>query len=277
VRFDCSNFSNPTFSQPLSYLVGGPLEKSCRLEGLLDTVINRGKDLQKELDENNRIEESIRREINAELLVEPNHPVVTEAPRIFENLSPASSSDACEPTTPRSGKNDVALHYPRTPELSPNTLLINGRPSDLRDYENHAFPFTSHSRDNADLCGPGLPGYRRNETGYDFACGASLLGNNVHLFTQPDTYMLESAQNRRDRSNSSDGVNHPSLGPALTSSFDTIDFRTGMSGHRGLTNAKPNPGHSPTPRGARLRMSEHRGIGRARGPLQRSSASNSPL
>lgn len=260
------------------------MEKSCRLEGLLDTVINRGKDLQKELDENNRIEESIRREIEAELQAEPSYPVVTEAPRLFEDLSRSSSGDADEPSTPRSFKNDSAQHYPRTPEVSPDFIVIDGRPTELRDFENAAFPFRSNSADNADACSPGFPGYRRagmnkrfDETGYGYACGADILGDSGYLFTKPENDMIESSSSRRDRSNSSDGGHHPGLGPTLTSSFDTIDFRTGMSGHRGLTNTKLNPGHSPTPRVTRMMMSEHRGIGRARGPLQRSSASNSPV
>jgi hypothetical protein len=260
------------------------LEKSCRLEGLLETVINRGKDLQKELEENSKIEESIRKEIEADLQVEPNHPVITEAPRM-EELLQAGSRDACDPTTPGSGKCDSSQPCLHTPEVSPDSFIITGQPADLHDYENGAFPFSPNSIDNADISGPGLPSYRRratesyDETGYAYGCGAAILGNGVHLFTSgdpPGNALLEGAHGGtgyRDRSNSSD---HPGLGPTLTSSFDTIDFRTGMSGHRGLNNAKLNPGHSPTPRGMRLMMSEHRGIGRARGPLQRSSASNSP-
>lgn len=267
------------------------MEKSCRLEGLLDTVINRGKDLQKELEENTRIEESLRRQIEAELQLVPNHPVVSEAPRI-EDLSPSNSGDAGEPTTPRAS-NDPYLPMPGGGSPYKSEFILTGRPTDLRDYENRIFPFSPSSIDNSDLCGPGLPGYRgsgrgaaafEETTSYDYGCGAVLFAP-TPLFHHSNNAMIEGggalggagagAGIHRVRSNSTD--NHPGLGPsALSSSFDTIDFRTGMSGHRGLTNSKLNPGHSPTPRGSQLRMSEHRGIGRVRGPLQRSSASNSP-
>lgn len=210
----------------------------------------------------------------------PNHPVVSAAP-ITENLIPSNSIDAREPTTPlRSTNSDT--QYLRTPDTSPGSeFIITGRPAYHRDFENGGFPFGPNaSLDNADLHGPGLPRYRGrdtasfDETGYDFGCGAGMLGKSPHML-MPSTGPPEGAYGGSDfrfRSHSSDG--HQGLSHVVSSSFETIDFRTGMSGHRGLTNSKQNPGHSPTPRGSRMMMSQHRGIGRARGPLQRISATN---
>jgi hypothetical protein len=262
----------------------------------LDTIVSRRKELQRELDENNKIEENLWREIELELQVESNYPVVADAPKI--ELSPSDGKDAAEPITPKATtkQNDNFQTFLRTPEASPNNVLnLTGRSPDLRDYENTGFPFSPNSIDNADLCGPGLPGYRSRggasfDDAYGYGCGAvlfaptSVLGasDNDLIEANPSSGMRgfgnKSSDGARSRSHSPDtGNQHPGLGPTLTSSFDTIDFRTGMSGHRGLSHtAKLTPGHSPVLRSSSLRMSEHRGIARVRGPLQRSSASNAP-
>ena len=281
--------------------VGGPLDASCRLEGLLDTVVNRGSDLQKELDENNRIEESLRREIAAEHQKEPSHPIVADKPKIEDSIVSCDTKETEEPTTPT--PNVTGL--PKTPDVSPETAHIVdglrvGRNGITAFGKPATFPFSPNSIDNADLGNPGLPGYRRNTSRDEsdfYGCG--FLGGHVRLFDdaeQPSspmrnvdhgnasptrmvdhgnaspTRMVDHANENRLRAASADG--HPNLSSTLTSSFDTIDFRTGMSGHRGLNNTKKMH-HSPIPR-SRLMMSEHRGIGRARGPLHRSATSNSP-
>jgi len=270
--------------------VGGPLEKSCRLEGILDTVVHRGIDLQKELDENKRIEDSIRQEIEAEFQNEPNHPIVTEAPQVQETVE---NKETREPTTPTGKSIDgcSSKDLTRTPDLSPDSgVMFSGmRMDNGLAFANPAatFPFSPNSIDNADLGAVGLPAYRRNaglDDGDFYGCGAaSFLGNHVRLFPgtqQPESPMRNADGNEnRLRTTSHDG--HFGLTPTLTSSFDTVDFRTGLSGHRGLNNAKKShPGYSPNTRSGgssgRLMMSEHRGIGRARGPLNRSAASNSP-
>jgi hypothetical protein len=253
--------------------VGGPLEKACRLEGLLDTVINRGKDLQRELEENYRVEEALRREIEAELLVEPVHPVISDPP---PPISPTQSKDAAEPTTPKEGSRGGGDL--QTPQESPvGTTGLPIRSSDLQNYE---FP-SPNSMDC--FHSPGLPSYRTrqassfDESIVDYGCGVSILSG-TRIFSSAPTHentLTESPHSpHRFRSISSDahdGLQHP------TSSFDAIDFRTGLSGHRGLnaahTHGKCN--QSPTPR-SRLMMSEHRGIGRVRGPLQKLAAPNAP-
>jgi len=288
----CEESPNIAFPSSSFPSVGGPLDASCRLEGLLDTVVNRGSDLQKELDENDRIEESLRREIAAEHQKEPSHPIVADKPKIEESIASGDTKETQEPTTPT--PNTTGL--PRTPDVSPETAYIVdglrvGRDGITAFGKPAAFPFSPNSIDNADLGNPGLPGYRRNTSRDEsdfYGCG--FLGGHVRLFADaeqpsspirmPDhgnaspTRMVDHGNENRLRAASADG--HPNLSPTLTSSFDTIDFRTGMSGHRGLNNTKKmHAGHSPIPR-SRLMMSEHRGIGRARGPLHKSATPNSP-
>jgi len=275
--------------------VGGPLEKSCKLEGILDTIVHRGMDLQKELDENSAIEESIRQEIEAEFQNKPNHPIVSEAPKAEEQLfvpvENNTSNEAREPTTPTGKSTDSPskdyARTPGTPDQSPDSGVTFNTVREI-SHPAATFPFSPNSIDNADLSGVGLPAYRRN-TSLDYAdsfgCGAtSFLG--THVFSDGEQaaspLRFTDGNENRLRASSADGEGGHTqpylvLTPTLTSSFDTVDFRTGLSGHRGLTNAKKsNVGNSPnnTRRGRMMMMSEHRGIGRVRGPLNRSGAPN---
>jgi hypothetical protein len=241
------------------------------------------------LEENSRIEEALRKEIEAELQIEPNHPIVTEISD--------SELDSNEPTTPKAITNGIEQPTLQTPHESPLTEQNPIRKStDLSHYQIGPFPHSPNDNDGNTFRAPGLPSYRTrqassfDESMNDYGCGAAILGNSAfQLFTLSSSVPVTSTHENeyndvvahansygnshhyRFRSMSSDA--HPDLGS--TSSFDAIDFRTGMSGHRGLNNAtKLNSGHSPTPRGSRFMMSEHRGIARVRGPLQKLSAFN---
>ena len=270
-----------------TFSVGGPREKSCRLEGILDTVVDRGKDLQKELDENTAIEESIRQEIEAEFKNEPSYPVISEVPnRQDRRFLPVGIKETRDPTTPTGKSIDSASKdYVRTPDMSPDSGVIFSTIPQIA-HPTATFPFSPDSVDNADLGGVGLPAYRRYTSLEDsFGCGAaSFLGTNVGIFSEAEQTwsplrFSDGNENRlRSSSADGDGGSNLMLTPTLTSSFDSINFRTGMSGHRGLSNAKKsnNIVHSPGARRGVMMMSEHRGIGRVRGPLNRSGAPNTP-
>jgi hypothetical protein len=184
--------------------------------------------------------------------------------------------------------------YPHTPEISPN--LIIHRPitnAHTEPAERSNFLMTSpNSIDNSDL-GAGLPTYRMDASTFDdtaYGCGVAFLGTTFPFGeSNPDaenqtcntllpglSYYSDSEHNKssRVRSNSVENnhdipqshQHHHHWQPTVTASFDTIDFRTGMSGHRGLNNAKRlgQPHHySPTTR-TRYMMSGHRGIGGTR-------------
>lgn len=161
------------------------------------------------------------------------------------------------------------------------------------------------SIDNADLQRPSaIPVYRRTVSEDDidqlvFGCGVAFLGDGSSgLFSATPNILApfdstgagdlrseyRSTHNPSATSSSSsysstvlasrprsatDHSSHPPhdyAAPTLTSSFDGIDFRTGMSGHRGLNHVANKSGsshYSPTPRYRNMRlMSEHRGIAR---------------
>ena len=169
----------------------------------------------------------------------------------------------------------------------------------------NGMPGSPNSIDNSDLEPGTLPRYRRsasseNLQNFTIGCGASFLGETSELLLgNPSSYMMDDTsthpddehqqqqQNHdehhqqqqshvRERTGSTDAASshYTTTAPTLmTSSFDGgVDFRTGLSGHRGLNRAKKGP----TPRGPVRMMSEHRGIARIR-PLRRNSPSSPSL
>lgn len=287
------------------FVVGPPLENSCRLEGLLDTVRKRGRDLQHELDENSRIEFCLLKEIEAEQGVYPNHPIVAEANQLNDAMNAHDQREAPMTPTNKRVDNQACLMpgYPLTPEISPN-LIIN-RPMNSAHAEaadRGDFVMTSpNSIDNSDL-GAGLPSYRMDTSTFDdtaYGCGVAFLGTTFpfgernpdaenqtcntllpglsyhsQLENKSSRARANSVEHNHDIPRSSQHHHHHHhWQPTVTASFDTIDFRTGMSGHRGLNNAKRlgQPHHySPTTR-TRYMMSEHRGISGSRRPQHKSS------
>lgn len=277
--------------------VGGPLDQSCRLEGLLGTIEGRGKDLQTALDENRQIEENLRKQIEAELQSEPTHPVISDPPPI-EEITLSSSrdhSEASHPTTPIADFHESP--YMRTPEkvaadspaltLPTSTGTTHGcarSPNSIRA------PRSPNSIDNSDVHGQSFPGYRRTVSEDDldqfaFGCGAVFLGQSGIFGDghQARSDLLPSSgpeggefSNLRARSSLTDALMMHAT-PTLTSSFDGIDFRTGLSGHRALTSAtKPGVGSSPTTRSRTiLKMSAHRGISRTKPIPKKNSAEES--
>jgi len=289
--------------------VGQPQESVCRLEGLLETIESRGKDLQSALDENNIIEATIRKQIEAGLQEIPSFPIISELPKCDDILHPTTSKDQDD--------DQHALHHPHTPPSDHNAASSAGQhktphrtpPStetELGSIENrlaffgltNLYPSSPNSIDNSDLPAPTLPNYRHTRDDdelnhFAIGCGAAFIGqtataslfgesstprNDLLAGTTRESCTAEGRAIGPSRPRDAESPNHHFMmpdGPTLTSSFDTVDFRTGMSGHRGLNHTKP--GHSPTPRGyTRLMMSEHRGIGRVRGPSRRQVPASAP-
>ena len=287
-----------------NFIVGGPLESVCRLEGLLQTVSSRGRDLQSTLDENRQIEISLRTQIEAQLSEEPNHPVITDP-------LPPTPEPSPPPMTPIADARgaDFADNQFKTPEksisLGSGSLTLPASTVETPRHDRNeangspGFPRSPNSIDNSDLHRVGLPGYRRTVSEDDldhlaFGCGAAFLGTGTASLwgtgenLQSRNDMLppaDPASDFRDATNTTRTRRHddePFLmmhaAPTLTSSFDQVDFRTGLSGHRGVAHYRTAKS-SPTPRGRSLRMmSEHRGIAhaRVRGPPRRNSPPSSP-
>jgi hypothetical protein len=276
-------------------IVAGPLDSSCRLEGLLDTVVSRGKGLQRTLDENHHIEMSLRKQVEAAGETDPLHPIITEAPK-RDDIS-LTDSTGMMPSTPTGSQGDGLAQpifgCPRTP--SRDVIIMQSASMEAEVSMTEAASASSpYSIDNADLDGKGLPSYRRNTTDeYDLhelalGCGAAFFSGNAALFGEsiskasnrmrglalmtPETSRYNNENSRTVQSSSS--LDPPSplwqTAPMLSSSFDTVDFRTGLSGHRALGSSAAKSGHgsSPNTRGHTLRMSDSRGIGQVRGPLR---------
>jgi hypothetical protein len=282
------------------------MEASCRLEGLLETIESRGKDLQKTLDENRLIENSLKKQIENALREEPLHPVISELPQMDDLMltnSMDGRSDSPRPALTPTDSGSI-LHTPEgtPPQRQGGACYSAPIPSESNqalDYSGSSFfglatprfPVSPSSLGNADNHRNGLLGYRRAASEDDldniaFGCGVAFLGSGSStLFGRaeanqqsllPDSEARSIGGESRARANSvasHDASYHPSIhaAPTLTSSFDGIDFRTGMSGHRGLTNAKAgSPSHphyhhhQPAQRGRVRMMSVHSGISRVR-------------
>jgi hypothetical protein len=286
--------------------VAGPLDSSCRLEGLLDTVVSRGEGLQRTLDENHSIENSLRKQVETAGESLPIHPIITEAPKMDDlSVTDSRGLDQHLPSTPTgSSERDVlAQPYlsqsPRTPSRDVTILHSASMEAEVSMTPQAAGSAPSpNSIDNADISGPGFPSYRRRtDDEYDLhelalGCGAAFFSGNAALFGEnlskackgiTGSSLTSSEYNNENTrtvqtSNSSD-PGSPHLwqsAPILSTSFDTVDFRSGLSGHRGLTNgSKSSGGSSPGNTRAFPRMSDARGIS-MRAPLRGRSPPTPP-
>lgn len=272
--------------------VGTPLDEACRLEGLLKVIQSRSTDLQKGIEENRKMENHLRRQLEAALEAKETHPVVADSPSPEEYLyepSKSSSFDSISHTHPTSTDQRITEPVLQTPERSSRARhVFEGCGAANRKEGNSAsLSSLSISLDNSDAHRP-FPQHRSK--GRDGAsvpgCGTTLLVDTGYLFYysgSEDDDNIDTNSNTTRRSGT-DIERTPSLlrTPTPTSSFDGINFRTGLSGHRALTIAKTGGQYTP-PRGMRLMMSQHRGVTNTRlhrgGPPMPPSLTftNSPL
>lgn len=285
-------------------LVGGPLEKSCQLEGMLQSVTRKQQELQKELDEVNRLVNGLGEKIKLEQEQPENHPVISAPKQTEPPLTAAGVNDENDaaaaithPATPPSaGKSDSLLESPVIglgltestdstevelgehrltpvyPQPLHNTLLLHS-PA-------HSCPMPDSNLDQPFIDGQstGLPRYRINSDddiiglhglNWGFGCGSALFGerllgdseNNVMALSFDESLVEDAealgAQGRRAA---------PSAAQASSlrsGSFDGVNFRTGLSGHGGLTQARSKASPMSRPHQVRM-MSEHRGIAHTR-------------
>ena len=191
--------------------------------------------------------------------------------------------------------------------------LVNENRALLYSDSNTRLPPSPNSIDNSEFNrfeanAPGMPRYRRNNDDdlneFSYGCGSSLFGKGFLNFEaaehglglsfdsledvhQPRGHHARQLENSiradqgslsspsRPLQNQTHLTNFMSTAsPMLSSSFDTVDWRTGMSGHRALS--KTSPRSTNISRNVRL-MSEHRGIGAGRAASRNSnSPSSSP-
>lgn len=260
------------------------MDEACRLEGLLDTVRSRGHDLQKTLEENNDIEEKILQQLEEAQAREPAQPVITDppAPEIVEppTVAPRTPETPLTPPLQRCVTTPDKLESSPAGHLQPREQFYTPR-TDLGRYlqGTRRAPHSPASIDNSDIMmlpGPAMPRYgssvsfeeheqeNHQPLGGGFSCGVALSLEGAEEFIhrpRPSTSSWSRPHFRSAASGSSAGDS--SLTPSLTSSFDGVDFRTGLSGHRGLSHARKLH-NSPTPRAQIRMMGEHRGIAHIR-------------
>lgn len=304
-------------SVPFEIKVGGPLDKCCRLEGMVATLSLRGSDLEKALDENRQLETDLKKTIEEERRVATNHPIISEPPQHVDLMEPQQndSSDTSSAEGHKIGDEHSLLlpHSPRevivaeTPDSAGLELVRENRVVLLSD--TRRFPNSPNSIDNSEINNlettPGMPRYRRNSeddlNAFAYGCGSALFGNDFLNFGEEPRVGLsfDSLDNTpRPRSQPRlEGTSSTNQGaatsparpiqrqspmssfmsaatPMLSSSFDAVDWRTGMSGHRGLSKSSPRS-NGITRTSVRM-MSEHRGVGTVRASRHSNSPSSSP-
>lgn len=298
--------------------VGGPLNESCKLEGMLETVRAREEDLQRSLDEVQQLAHGLREKIDFERSQPDLHPVI-KLPSLLdeeiengndENDISGSSAALQEPATPPKIKNtsnsSEEIPLVESSDSSSVNTDVDLRPR-LGSHDHHGVTVHSpaHScpglTDGVGIDGkyvdgpsPGLPCYRINTEdefhgiSLGFGCGTALFGERL-LESQPgdadslmalsfDDSLVEDANTVGGATvplPSSNGIPIGESPPRneytlRSGSFDGINFRTGMSGHRGLSSARKKSSPSAPPRQVRM-MSVHSGIGAARAAAARSS------
>jgi hypothetical protein len=277
---------------------------------MLQSVERKQRELQRELDEVNRLTQGLRDKIRLEQQHPEEHPVISLRQEIEDDendmsgvgLNPSSTppkmlkTDSSSPMiglqlTQSTDSTEVELGEPRTPAHDDhlNNQLVLHSPA-------HSCPMPSVNQlDQPFMDGhsTGLPRYRINSDDdlhgltWGFGCGTTLFGErlighdsdtgNIMALSFDDSLVednatVATAQSRGSLTNASlpapRGLVNAHSGDSLRSgSFDGINFRTGMSGHRGLNQINKNS--SPIARREIRMMSSTRGIANVRGSLKR--------
>jgi hypothetical protein len=278
---------------------------------MLQSVERKQRELQRELDEVNRLTEGLRDKVRLEQQHPEEHPVIS-ARQIIEDDENNVSAVGLNPSTPQkitktgssspmmglhltqsTDSTEVELGDPRTPaqyEQMNNQLVLHS-PA-------HSCPMPSVNQlDQPFMDGhsTGLPRYRINSADDDlhgltwgFGCGTTLFGErlighdsdtgNIMALSFDDSLVDDAAtigaHSRGGLTNTSlpasTGGESANNGSSLrSSSFECVNFRTGMSGHRGLSRqVRVKKNASPIARREIRMMGEHRGIASARGKLK---------
>lgn len=325
----------------LYWSVGGPLETSCKLEGMLLSVLKKKRVAQKNIAKIDALADGLRSKIQLELDQPEEIPVISTVPKpnIHVTIDPepvqdgafhsttrltATTPTGAEPSTPPKASHrhssspgqvqpcmsadstSVELGLtPRTPGHPTGTFLEMEGNHKYINSPAHSCPMPSNAaldQPYIDSTPTGLPRYRVNSDedlyGLGWAgalgCGSTLFGerllepsisgNDLLTLSFDENSLLNDPSTRSraaalaaaaaagttgafPQSGGSAGSNDSPIRSG--GSFDGVNFRTGMSGHRGASAAPKrhrNIAASSVSMGRpRVRMmSEHRGIAAAR-------------
>lgn len=260
---------------------------------MLRSVLQKQEELQRELDEINGLVEGLKEKIHLEQDRLPDHPVIT-SPREIEEILINDENDATArtpnaPTTP-TNQHSLDASSPRLTGSASSTEVNLG--ADQLTPAQYTPPLESYIHSPAHSCpmpGPhlvqpfidgeptGLPRYRITSDDdlhglpWTFGCGSTLFGERLieqecdtrHIMSLSfDDGLVDSAERVAGRSLAARTIAanaNLTDGTLRSGSFDgPINFRTGMSGHTGLSLSRKKS--SPMSRPHIRMMSEHRGI-----------------
>jgi hypothetical protein len=262
------------------------------------------RDIELKVDEMKRLELSLRRQVDLARRTDPSQPIISDPPPAQEFIL-VEESKKCpgrprSPPTPQLGSHLTAglVYAPKSPKESYlvesiDNLGFLGGCGCSPQRAGKLSPNTIVHCDVEHI--PAFTRFRRSTSEDDirslaFGCGSSLFGENESQvekggdgLTGMSFDSIEEHAPSRVAHRSSQGrslqtpTSHLQQSASLSSpSFDNINFRTGMSGHRGLSSAKAaSPGKTITRSEIRM-MSEHRGIGQIRGTARTRGGSTSP-
>lgn len=226
--------------------IGGPLDKSCELEGMHEMMEQRRQELQRQLKQVERLSTGLLDRILYEQQREPTHPILTLAPS-----ATISEDQVIEPSSPDRHVITAAWSSPATPgqESVTGSILKSGTP---------------HTIDNSDLTLSAYVDENKRPQSVEFSCGVSFpFGEDDAPYVRSfDSIEASPRATRREPAAMTHSLEQLDLGGTSESSYDTVDFRTGRSGHLGLGSSQTadRRGNS-TSRGQIRMMGEHRGIG----------------
>ena len=285
--------------------MGQPIEKSCQLEGTLDMIELRKKQLQRQLEEVERVSESLKSSIEEVQNEEPTHPVITTLPILTPavSLEHVPESGGTSPCTPNKANEEEQVHSaPHSPSIvasdgtdgvevtehtpgaivrHPHSPGLIGSPCtiDNSDITSHYNRLVSSG---ANLMSMYEPTENDHPDSVEFGC-ASFFGKRyasdeeecgmgrligLSFDSEGSENMAENHIHRSTLSSTpSRGVASRSFSsaPPASASFDTVDFRTGMSGHRALLSTRTSDRRTMPSKREVLRMSQHMGISKLRG------------
>ena len=302
------------------------MEKSCQLEGMMESVISKEQELQKALDEIKRLRDGLRNKIEMEQQQTPEHPIIC-APKVLEEDTLVNDENdelalGAHPTTPPK----MSISESSSPgglRLSQSTDSTAVEAGD-RAYTTQHLPSVhspAHSCPMPTYVDPinrplmegpstGLPSYRvyndddLHGLSIGFGCGSALFGERLLdrdrssdqlMSLSFDGSFADDNNTVGGRSRASThtmplpGPSHTLVGSGSpgrpespvfrTASFDNgVNFRTGMSGHRGLNQMrKKGSSSSPSARREVRMMSVHSGIGASRGTNRRAETQSNSL
>lgn len=252
--------------------VGGPLDDSCKLEGMLNLVQARKKELEDKMEEIQCLSTSLLRRISETRQQEPSHPIISHLPEAADEDVGLKTCDSATSVSTPLPKHQREVVVATSPDAEHEFEIMDG---DSVSSIVNLVPRTPNTIDNSDIIRtyadenmyPGTTESHYMCSPFSFFSGSE----DSEERHQDDTYILPGRSFEEQASRIRPRIRR-SLAPAIavSPSMGSVDFSTGLSGHRALTSSKT--GRGQVQRQVRM-MSEHRGIGTFRGPLRRSQQS----